>query len=175
MTNTATEQPVKYVEADQTSEFSNYWGTDERIKHFLPDGKQYFVISVMNEGAKAKFQKMTNQDLVVGRDNTATVKMDPARERHELIKSSVTDWNLMQKSDDGSWSAAPFSKRTLEAWLDVAPPKIVEDLEYAIRVANPWMQADMTVEEIDKEIDRLTALRVEVRNREAGEAGSANK
>lgn len=172
MTDTVTENPT----TQENVEYADYWGTDEQIKHFLPDGKQYFVIQVMNEGAKAKFQKMTNQDLVVGRDQTATVKMDPARERHELIKASVVNWNLMQKDKkDGQFYPAPFSVRSLESWLEVAPPKIVEDLEYAIRMANPWMQAEMTVEEIDKEIDRLQEVRKQVREREMGESVSANK
>lgn len=171
-----TEAPVVTPPAaDDEVSFGDYWGSDEQVKHYLPDGKQFFVIQIMNEGAKSKFQKMTNSDLVVGRDNTATVKMDPARERHELIKASVIDWYLMQKEKDGSWSPAPFSKRNLEAWLDVAPPKIVEDLEFAIRVANPWLQSEMTVEEIDKEIDRLETLRKQVKEREAGETSSADK
>jgi hypothetical protein len=172
MTETAT---APHPESQQV-EYVDYWGTDEQIKHFLPDGKQYFVINIMNEGAKSKFQKMTNQDLVVGRDNTATVKMDPARERHELIKASVVDWHIMQRDkNDGNFYPAPFSRKSLEMWLEVAPPKIVEDLEYAIRMANPWMQADMTVEDIDKEIDRLNELRRDVRARELGESDSANK
>jgi hypothetical protein len=165
---------IESIETEQ--QYVDYWGTDEEIKHFLPDGKQYFVLKIMNEGAKSQFQKMTNQDLIVGRDNTATVKMNPAKERHELIKASVTGWNLMQKDKkDGNFYPAPFSIRSLDAWLEVAPPKIVEDLEYAIRMANPWMQSEMTVEEVDKEIDRLTELRASLREREQGEAGSTNK
>lgn len=158
------------TEPDQAVQYANYWGTDERKKHFLPDGTQYFEFQIMNEGAKSRFQKLTNTDLKVGRDNTATVKMDPVAERHTLIKTSVVDWLLYK---DGQ--PILFGKQMLEKWLEVAPPKIVEDLEQAIRLANPWMQAEMTLEGIDEEMDRLIELRKTIVEREAGEASSVTK
>lgn len=155
---------------DGTPAVADYWGTDEVHKHFLPDGKQFFEFKIMNEGDKVKFQKLTNQDLIVGRDQSARVKVAPEAERHTLIKTSLTGWYLLK---DGE--SILFSKQMLEKWLDVAPPKIVEELEYAIRLANPWMQSEMSVEEIDKEIDRLHEVRKQVVEREAGEAASATK
>lgn len=150
--------------------YADYWGTEEKHKHYLPDGVQYFEFKIMNEGDKTQFQKLTNQDLTIGRDNTAKVRMDPAAERHTLIKTSVTDWHMFKGGEP-----VAFSKQLLEKWLTVADPKVVEDLEFAIRKANPWLQADMSVEEIDKEIDRLVELRKQVVDREAGEADSASK
>lgn len=155
---------------EETPVFVDYWGTDEKHKHFLPDGKQYFEFKIMNEGDKAKFQKLTNSDLVVDRNNTARVKMDPVAERHTLIKTSVCDWLLYKDNQP-----VAFSKQLLEKWLEVAPPKIVEDLEYAIRMANPWMQADMTVEMIDEQIERLYEQRKQAVERAEGEGASASK
>lgn len=169
MSTNAMETSPAYEEADQQV-FADYWGTDETYKHYLPDGQQYFEFKIMSEGDKVKFQKMTNQDLIVGRDQSARVKVDPASERHTLIKTSVTNWTLTKGGEP-----VGYSKQMLEKWLEVAPPKIVEDLEYAIRMANPWMQAEMSVEEIDKEIERLYETRKQVAEREAGEADSATK
>jgi len=169
MTEAIQEQSVE-VERPSAPVYADYWGTDETHKHFLPDGTQYFEFKIMNEGDKAKFQKLTNSDLVVDRNNTARVKMDPVAERHTLIKTSVTDWLLFKDSQP-----VAFSKQLLEKWLEVAPPKIVEDLEHAIRMANPWMQAEMTVEMIDEQIERLYEQRKQVVERAAGESGSANK
>ena len=50
-----------------------------------------------------------------------------------------------------------------------------EDLEFAIQKANPWMNAELTSEQLDEEIERLTEVRDQVREREEGEAGSASK
>jgi hypothetical protein len=152
----------------------DYWGTDETHKHYLPDGVQYFEFQIMNEGAKVRFQKLTNQDLIVGRDQSARVKVSPEAERHTLIETSVVGWHLF-KLVNGHPEPVGYSPQMLKKWLEVAPPKVVEELEYAIRMANPWMQSEMTVEEIDKEIDRLHDVRKQVIEREAGEAASATK
>lgn len=159
---------------DAHPQIVDYWGTDEKQKWYLPDGQQYFEFKIMDEGAKVQFQKLTNQDLIVNRDNTAKVRVDPATERHTLIKTSVVDWNLY-KVVDGVPEPVKFSPQLLNKWLTVAPPKIVEDLEHAIRLANPWMQEEMTLEEVDKEIDRLTEIKKQIIDREAGEGSSATK
>lgn len=163
------------------AQVANYWGTDERHKFHLPDGVQWFEFKIMDEGAKSKFQKLTNQDLTINRDNTAKVRMDPAAERHTLITQSIVDWYLYmpKKGQEGvpnpEMEQANFSSAMLNNWLEHAPPKLVEDLEMEIRKANPWMQADMTSEAIQKEIDRLYEEKAKALEREAGEATSANK
>lgn len=175
MTTAPPENPV--VTQDTGEGYEDYWGVSETKRWTLPDGKQWIEFKIMDEGAKTQFQKMTNSDLIVQRSGDSRIKIDPARERHELIKSSVTNWNLMQRDpNSGEWSAAPFGgARSIEQWLEKAPPKIVEDLELEIRKANPWMQADMSVDEIDKEIERLNDLRKLARERELGEGVSATK
>ena len=165
--------PIPSVPGNQVQ---NYWGTDERHKYELPDGVQWFEFKIMDEGAKTRFQKLTNQDLTINRDNTAKVRMDPAEERHTLIKESLTDWCLYMPTKDGqSMEQANFSKAMVDNWLQSAPPKLVEDLEMEIRKQNPWMQADMTSEAIQKEIDRLYEEKKKAIEREAGEATSASK
>jgi hypothetical protein len=156
------------------NDYDDYWGVDEKHKFTLPDGKQWIEFQIMDEGAKTRFQKLTNQDLTIDRNNQAKVRMDPANERHTLIKESVTDW-LMYKKVDGRPEPVGFSKQLLQKWLEVGPPKVIEDLEHAIRMANPWMQAEMTVELIDEQIDRLQEQRRAIIDREAGEGSSANK
>jgi hypothetical protein len=125
-----------------------------------------------DEGQRAQFQKRTSKDIKFNRaSGDAAIKADQAEERHELILSSVTGWSLRRRGPQG-WDVVPFStggaNSALAQWLKVADPKIVDDLELAIRRANPWMQADMSVEEIDKEIERLQDLRKEVEARELG-------
>lgn len=170
------EQATESVHVEDTVQYESYWGTDTTERFTFPDNKQYIEFKIMNEGDKTKFQKLTNQDLIVQRDQSARVKTDPAAERHMLIKTSVTGWFMVAPNvSTGKLEPAAYSPQLLEKWLTVAPPKLVEDLEYAIRMANPWMQQDMSIEEIDKEIDRLHEVRKQVVDREAGESASANK
>jgi hypothetical protein len=158
-----------------TEGYENYWGTDETHRHYLPDEKQFFEFKIMNEGAKARFQRMTNQDLTIKQGGEAKVRMDPANERHTLIKESVTGWLLYMPDKENQMVQASFTPAMLDNWLNMAPPKIVEDLELAIRKANPWMQADMKSEQIREEIKRLEDLLREKLAEEAGESVSANK
>lgn len=163
-----TSQPAQPEQAVSVQQ--DYWGTDEKGRFVFPDGVTYIEFQIMNEGAKSRFQKMTSQNMTVTRTGDATVKIDPAKERHELIIASCTGWNLVKEG-----TPILFSRQMLEKWLDVAPPKLVEDLEFKIRTANPWLQQDMTVEEIDKELDRLNELRAAAKERESGEDASANR
>lgn len=150
-------------------QYEDYFGFDETQAFTLPDGKQQIFFKIMNEGAKTRFQQKTNRDIHVNRNSQdMRIKADPAGERRELIRASVVDWTLMRRAKNGSgWERAPFSNNGSEGdeltkWLNNANPKLVEDLEDVIRKANPWLQADMTVEQIDEEIQRLHELRANV-------------
>src|SRR4051812_3892522 len=66
--------------------YEDYFGFAETQRWYFPDGKQYIEFQRMNEGERARFQKMTTRDVTVIRGSgDAKVKMDPATERHELI------------------------------------------------------------------------------------------
>lgn len=170
-------QPVDPLSQEVKQDtYEDYWGVQETHRFYLPDNKQYFDIVPMNEGAKTRFQKLTNKGIRMNqRTQDATIDVDPADERHTLIKESVTGWHLMMKSPDGQWDEficpgeANQRKRALEQLLEKFNPKFVQDLEFFIRTKNPWMQADMDVAEIDKEIDRLTELRKQVKDQQLGE------
>src|SRR5687768_634318 len=98
--------------------YEDYYGFDTKEIFNLPDGKQYIEFQPMNEGAKSKFQKLTNKDVVVERSTgNARMKMDPASERHALITESVTNWKLMRRTDKG-WQPVPFSKGSPGAELE---------------------------------------------------------
>jgi len=167
---------------DLTSQFENYWGTEEEFVFTLPDGKQNFTIKPLDEGGKTLFQKMTNKGIRVNqKTQDAHLDIDPASERHTLIKNSVIDYTLMVPTFHAgtqkikSWDKHPFSKKSLEQWLEKANPKTVQELELFIRTKNPWMQDNMSTKEIDTEIDRLLELKKQASEREVGEADSANK
>lgn len=161
--------------------FFDYFGFSDETQHFLPgpDGKPsrfYLVIRRMNEGAKAAFQKKTSRDLKVERTTgNAVLKMDPGAERHELIKASVVGWNLQRRNprDDTKIEEAPFDQSNLNRFLDSADPRIIEDVEKAIRKANPWLMDEMSVEDIDREISNLQEMREVAVEREAGKSVSA--
>jgi hypothetical protein len=176
---TAPGVPVTFPEAGtpEAPQFANYFAFSDTKRWFFPDGTQWIQFHIMNEGDKAKFQRKTNRDIKINqKTQDATVKMDPAEERWELIKSSADDWYVFAPDANGRMQQVPFTVSDtrnptgmcLERWLALANPKLVEELEFEIRKANPWLQADMSVEEIDKEISRLQELRIEAEKRDSG-------
>lgn len=159
----------------QLEEFVDYFsGFGRSEKFFLPDGVQYIEFSLLNEGQKTKFQKETRSSINIDRKtDKASIMPDPSRERHALIKASVCDWNMFSRDrQTGSKVAVRFSNMNLETWLRQGDPKIIAELEAAIRKANPWMLDDVTVEDIDEQIAELQQLREEKEKMEAEKSSS---
>lgn len=173
-TTTVSDVHVGYESFEQPQ--ADYFGFASTERFLLPDRVSFIEFRIMNEGKKAQFQKMTSRDLVLERSGNARTKMDPAQERHELIRQSVIGWNLKRKrSADGPLEDVPFNNAQLGVFLQDANPKIIEDLEAAIRKANPWLMSELTVEQIDEQMNELRDLREQAVERERGEGSSASK
>lgn len=180
--DTITPEPITAETAQGGEYYEDYWGVQETFKHMLPDGKQYFEIKPMDEGAKTRFQKLTNKGIRMNqRSQEATIDVDPSDERHTLIRESVVGWRIMQRGADGSFSEFPcpteerMRKRSIDQLLEKFNPKAIQDLEFFIRTKNPWMQADQELDDLLEERDRIDLLIKQAKEREAGEGSSANK
>lgn len=148
------------------SEQADYFGFGSSEKYVLPDGVSYIEFTRMNEGKKKFFQDKTSKDLVLERQSgNARMSVLQGSERHELIKACVTGWNLTRGGHP-----VPFTAPNLNDFLTLADPLVVEGLEKEIRKANPWLLAEMTVADIDREIENLTEMRKVAEERERGEA-----
>lgn len=167
---------------DFEAQIVDYWGFEEIKRFTLPDGIQYIEHKVLTEGDKARYQKNTSRDMSISRNTgEAKIKTDPGADRQALLMVAVTGWKMYRGRDPqtGAPAEVPFNKTgknpALEQWLNGANPRIVEDLERDIRKANPWLMGDMTVEDIDREIESLQEMRVVAEEREAGNASSGSK
>lgn len=164
---TADQQETQQPAGEQV----DYFGIPSTQRHIFPDGISYVEFQPMNEGAKAKFQKATSRDLIIERQSgNARTSVDPATERHELLLASITGWNLKRGN-----SSINFSDRALKDFLQLGDPKIIEGIEKTIRKANPWLLNDLSVEDIDKEIENLKELRVEAEKAEREKDSSSSK
>lgn len=152
------------VETLTASTQVDYFGFSGSAVHVLPDGVSTVTIKTMNEGEKSRYQKLTQRDVVLERGSgNARMKMDPSEERHALLETCITDWNLVRNG-----VPIPFGRQALNDFLKLADPKVVEDIEKACRKANPWLLSDMTVEDIDREIENLKEMRQVAEEREQG-------
>jgi hypothetical protein len=159
-----TEPVVQLDDPIEDSAQVDYFGFASSDTFMFPDGVTYVELTVMNEGQKAKFQKRIQQDVVLDRrSGDARFRMDAAQERHELIKQCVSGWNLKRGGQP-----IPLNERNLRDFLDLANPKLVQDIESAIRRINPWLLGEMTSEDIQREIDNLTEQLKVAKEREEG-------
>lgn len=166
MDTEALQPPTMAPTEERPNEQANYFGFASSEKFYLPDGASYIEFTKMNEGAKKNFQDKTSRDVVLERNSgNARMNMLQGTERHELIRSCVINWNL--RDADGP---VQFSTRALSQFLELADPAVVEGLEKAIRKANPWLLAEMSSEDIQKEIDNLTDMLKTAQARERGES-----
>lgn len=162
--NEAIDMSLGATSPSDAEEFEDYFsGFGGTKKFMLPDGVQYIEYQLMNEGQKAQFQRDTRSAINISRKTeSASVMPDPSRERHALIKASVCDWNLVTRDRaTGRKISVTFAPSNLDKWLKVANPKIIADLEAEIRKANPWMFEDVTVEDLDNQIEELQQMREE--------------
>lgn len=143
----------------------DYFGFSATEKFYFPDKVTYIEFTKMNEGQKKTFQDKTSKDLVLERTSgNARMSVLQGTERHELIKSCVVGWNLVRGGQP-----VPFNRVALDDFLQLANPVLVEDLEKAIRKANPWLLGDMKSEDIRKQISDLEEMLEVQLKREAGE------
>ncbi|HEY6021682.1 MAG TPA: hypothetical protein VIY48_17990 [Candidatus Paceibacterota bacterium] len=169
MTDNAVETVPSSFQESRTQH--DYFGFRETKRVMMPDGMTWVEISAMNEGQKSAFQKSTSRDMILEKGSgNARFKVDPASERHALLKACIVDWNFMRNG-----TLQPYGDAALRDFLQLADPKIVELIEREIRKLNPWMMQEMTVEEIDSQIAELEEMRRTAVEREAGEGNSSNK
>jgi hypothetical protein len=154
------------VSESESGQQADYFGFQQTHKFVLPDKISWIEFRVMNEGEKADFQDKTSSDMVLERKSgDARMTLKQGTQRHELIKACVVGWNLKRNG-----TPIPFGRVELADFLNLANPRIVEDLEKEIRKVNPWLLADMTSDDIKQEIHNLEEMLAVKLREEAGEA-----
>lgn len=158
-------------QAQEAGRQDDYFGFNETKKFIFPDGVTFIEFSVMNEGQRTEYQKKTSRDVRLERaTGDARMKMDASLERHELIKNTIVSWNLTRGGVPLDQPHTSKGKTQLGDFLTLANPKLIDELEKEIRKANPWLLADMTSEDIQKEIDNLEEMKQVALERERGES-----
>jgi hypothetical protein len=140
----------------------DYWsGPPANQRWYFPDKVQYIEFLPMTHGMRAQFNARTNKEMTMDRKTQQLkIKTDVSGDTDVLIEVSCTGWYVFRGG-----APVQFGKNgpgsPLMQWVRQAPPELVDSLEKAIRDANPWMDAELTVESIDEEIKRLYELREE--------------
>lgn len=143
--------------------YEDYWGTKGETTHYMPDGKQYFTIKKMDEGDRARYQFESGMQMTSMRKTGDTkIDINQAKDREALVCASVKGWFLVK---DGV--QVPFNAQALRAWVKGSDPKLLDKLLMSIRKFNPFLQEDLSVKDIDEQMQELRELRDIAEKREA--------
>lgn len=149
----------------------DYFAFEEVHTVWLPDGKQWIEHKTLNEGSKKKYQNLQNRDLIIQRTTgDAKMRMVPGDERHALLTAAISGWYLVRNGAE-----VPFNNRNLQEMLEKFPPKIIEMIEKDVRAKNPWLLAEMEIEDIDREIQNLQDMRAAKLESDQGKDSSATR
>lgn len=164
---------------NEAYDYEDYFGFDETHRYMLPDGRQYIEFKTLNEGDLGKYQQALNRDVLIEKGTgNARVKMNQVEERHAMLLTAVTGWHLMRRDRQGKWVEAKFSAGRdgeFHQWMKKAHPRLIQDLDEAVRKANPFLLAanTETLEAIDKQIADLQEQRERIVGEMQGKSDSA--
>lgn len=134
----------------------------------LPDGISFIEHKEMTEGQRKKYLNSINRDVIVHRQTgDARMRMAPGDERHALLLTAISGWNLKRAGQP-----LPFNEGNLKKFLDAASPKVIDLIDKEVRKANAWLIQDMSVEDIEKEIATLEELKATKLAEESGNSAS---
>lgn len=159
-------QGINPLESSQ----ADYFGFEEFHQVTLPDGVSWIQHKTLTEGDRRKYLNAVNRDVRVSKaSGDAILSMKSGEENHALLVAAITGWNLQRGGQP-----VPFSKGSpganLEQFLDKADPRLVDLILKDVRKKNSWLMAEMSVEDIDKEIEALHEMRKAKVEEEAGNA-----
>jgi hypothetical protein len=147
----------------------DYFAFDNERRFMMPDGVSWIDYQVLNEGQRCKYLNRINRDLTIkAATKDAVMRMAPGDERRALLEEAIVGWNFAR-----SGKPVQFNKQNLSEFLQKASPKIIDLIEKEIRLANPWLLAEMSLEDIDREIEQLQELREKKVEEEQANLGSA--
>lgn len=143
----AGERTEDYIEPD-------YFGVDDTRQVFLPNSRvQYVTIKALNEGERRKYLDRTNRDVKLDKGGQASFRMSPGSERYELLKLAIVDWHMLRQGNPFK-----FGPRELDDFLTNTSPSVVDHIVKEVNKLNPWLLAEMSVEDIEKELDHLQEM-----------------
>lgn len=146
--------------ATETGTYVDYFDFDDTRNVTFPDERSFVTIQVLNEGARRKYLNSTNRDVTIQRaTGDAKMKIASGDDRAALLSSAIVGWNLQTKNKSGEMEPIPFNKQNLTKFLESASPTIIDLIEKEVRKDNPWLLADVSIEDIDKQIEELQELR----------------
>jgi hypothetical protein len=137
-----------------TAEVVDFFSFSETTEYELRDTGQYVTIKRMTEGDRRKYLNATSREINFDGAGHTSMNLKPGDDRRALLEVALVDWSLLRNG-----KPIPFNTGNLRQFLDSADPALVDAIDKAVRDYNPWLMADVTLEDIDEQIADLEDLR----------------
>lgn len=139
---------------------ANYFGFSQTHKVMFPDGVSWVEHATLNEGGRRAYLDAVNREVRLQKTSgDAIMKMATGSERKVLLEAAIVGWNLLGPDSKPLTFSKGSPGSTLSQFLDQADPSIIDIIEKDIRKKNVWLMADLSVEDIDKQISELYEMR----------------
>ena len=129
----------------------------------LGDDRSWIEVKRMNEGERRKYLAAIQRPMKVSRDGEAEINFSPGADREALLQATIVDWDIMANEEEFK-----FSISAVRVFLNSANVDIVDKIEEAAREINPWLLDEVTIEQLDEQIEDLTKMRDDKLAEEAG-------
>lgn len=140
--------PYAVVQAD-------YFGVDENYKVMLPDGASFIEFKTMTEGGRVAYAKVLNRPIRIQKATQDAHFTPPSgEEKGALVAALAVGWNLRNAA-----GPVPFTSANMRKFLDGGNPKMIDGLYKELVKRNPILENEITVEDIDAEIESLQQRR----------------
>lgn len=147
---------------------ADYFAFGEVHRCMMPDGISWVEHKSLNEGERRQYLKATNRDVMIEKGTgNARMRLSPGEEKVVLLEVAITGWNFVRAGQP-----VQCTKQAVKMFLEVADPKVVDHIHKAVTKANPWLLAELSIEDIDREIEALQEQRRSLVEAEQGKASS---
>ena len=144
--------------------YEDYFGFSDTDRVTLSDGHSYVEFKVMNEGDRRQYLNAQNRKVTIRKGSgDAEMELTPGDDKYNLLRLTLTNWNLRRNDQP-----VVFNKRELDQFLNSANPKVIDLIHREVTLKHPWLLDQMTVKDIDTEIENLQKMREVVERNEAG-------
>ena len=149
----------------------DYFGFEETQRVDLPDNRSYVDIKALNEGGRRAYLNAVNKEVRIAKGTgDAVMQMANGDERRILLRHAICGWNLVRVRN-GALEPVPFKDGPVSDFLEKANPVIIDVIDKAVRKQNPWLQSDVTLEDLEnqrKELDeQIEKKRLEEEGKES--------
>lgn len=139
----------------------SYFGVSTTYDVSIGNDGSYVRVKKMLEGDRRKYQNAINKGVTIAQQTgDAKIELAPGDQRYFLLKNAIVGWDLVENGQPVQFNDAAKEMLLQRGLVDPNTGKdYLDDVEHQVRLHNPWLLDDVTVDKLNEQIERLTEVR----------------